>query len=151
MTVDLRIIGYLNRALTHELVAVQQYLAQAKLAALWGLAQESKHFHEDVSAEMRHAEWLMEELLVRGVAPAATALAPTRLGANLQELLRHDRVIELDAIRLYEEAAQYCARVRDERCRALFTKIMDDEVEHLHDLDKWLQTIGYTDAQANPR
>lgn len=148
MTADLRIIGYLNRALTHELVAVQQYLAQAKLTALWGMVEASEHFRADVSAELRHAEWLMEELLVRGTAPAAAALAPTRLAADLQGLLHYDRVVEIDAIRLYEEAAHYCARVRDERCRALFTKILDDELEHIHELDEWLRTAGHTHERA---
>ncbi|MBI3345369.1 MAG: bacterioferritin [Gammaproteobacteria bacterium] len=140
MTADLRIISYLNRALTHELVAVQQYLAQAKLTALWGMTQASERLREDVAAELSHASLLMEELLVRGVAPASAALTPTRLADDLPGLLRHDRLLEVEAVRLYEEAARYCARARDERCRALFVKILDDEVEHIHELDEWIRT-----------
>ncbi|MEW6354051.1 MAG: ferritin-like domain-containing protein [Pseudomonadota bacterium] len=145
---DLRITGYLQRALAHELAAVQQYLAQAKLAALWNDAQAAERFREDVHAELRHAEWLMEELLVRGAAPAATALPPTRLAADVTGLLHQDRVLELEAVHLYEEAARYCARMRDERCRALFSKILDDEVEHIHELDEWLRNAGATHAQS---
>ena len=141
MTADLRIISYLNRALTHELVAVQQYLAQAKLTALWDMAEVSQRLSEDVAAELRHASSLMEELLLRGIAPASAALTPTRLADDLLGLLRHDRVLEVEAVRLYEEAARYCARVRDERCHALFAKILDDEVEHIQELDGWLRTL----------
>lgn len=144
---DLRITGYLQRSLAHELAAVQQYLAQARLATLWGDSSTAERFREDVHAELRHAEWLMEELLMRGAAPAATALPPTRLSADVTGLLRQDRLLELEAVRLYEEAAHYCARVRDERCRALFTKILDDEVEHIHELDEWLRNAGDTHAQ----
>lgn len=148
MTADLRIISYLNRALTHELVAVQQYLAQAKLTALWGMAQASERLREDVAAELRHAEWLMEELLVHGVAPASAALTPARLAGDLPGLLRHDRVLEVEAVRLYQEAARYCARAGDERCRALFAKILDDEVEHIHELDEWIRSLHAERAHA---
>ena len=148
MTADLRIISYLNRALTHELVAVQQYLAQAKLTALWDMAEASQRLSEDVAAELRHASWLMEELLLRGVAPASAALTPTRLADDLSGLLRHDRVLEVEAVRLYEEAAGYCARTRDERCHALFAKILGDEVEHIHELDEWLRSLHAERAYA---
>ena len=148
MTADLRIIGYLNRALAHELSAVQQYLAQSKLTALWSLPEPSQRLREDVAAELRHAELLMEELLVRGVAPVSAALAPTRLADDLAGLLRHDRVLEVEAVHLYEEAARYCARARDERCRALFTKILDDEVEHIQELDVWMRSLRTEPAYA---
>ena len=148
MTADLRIIGYLNRALAHELSAVQQYLAQSKLTALWSLPEPSQRLREDVAAELRHAELLMEELLVRGVAPVSAALAPTRLADDLAGLLRHDRVLEVEAAHLYEEAARYCARARDERCRALFTKILDDEVEHIQELDVWMRSLRTEPAYA---
>ena len=148
MTADLRIISYLNRALTHELVAVQQYLAQAKLTALWDLTQVSERLHADVTAELHHASLLMEELLVRGVAPASAALTPTRLAGDLLGLLSHDRVLEVEAVRLYEEAAHYCARARDERCRALFAKILDDEVEHIQELDEWIRSLHAERAHA---
>ena len=148
MTADLRIISYLNRALTHELVAVQQYLAQAKLTALWDMAEVSQRLSEDVAAELRHASSLMEELLLRGVAPASAALTPTRLADDLLGLLRHDRVLEVEAVRLYEEAARYCARIRDERCHALFAKILSDEVEHIQDLDEWMRSLRTERAYA---
>lgn len=145
MTVDLRIISYLNRALTHELAAVQQYLAQAKLTALWGMTQASARLREDVASELRHAEWLMEELLIHGVAPTSAALTPARLADDLPGLLRHDRVLEVEAVRLYQEAVRYSAR--DERCRALFTKILGDELEHIHELDEWIRSL---DAERTP-
>ena len=148
MTVDLRIIGYLNRALAHELAAVQQYLAQSKLTELWGMSQPSERLREDVAAELRHAERLMEELLVRGVAPVSAALAPTRLADDLAGLLRHDRALEVEAVHLYEEAARYCARTRDERCRVLFTEILDDEVEHIQELDAWMRSLRTEPAHA---
>ena len=38
MTCDPRLSGYLSRALSHEMAAVQQYLLQAKLTGMWGMS-----------------------------------------------------------------------------------------------------------------
>ena len=56
MMPDQRIVGLLRRALAHELTAVQLYLAQARLAALWGQDEASGRFREDVNAELRQRE-----------------------------------------------------------------------------------------------
>ena len=47
-----------------------------------------------------------------------------------------DRVLEVEAIRLYEEAAAYCGRVRDFAHHGLFAGILRDELMHLDELGK---------------
>lgn len=133
---DPRLLGYLNRALDHEMAAVQQYLAQSKLCDLWGLADYCGHFRQDVTEELAHVESLMEALLKLGVSPHATRLSPVRLGRTLEEMIAIDRVLEVEAVRLYEEAAAYCARVRDTAHHALFDRILRDELQHLEELAK---------------
>lgn len=141
MVSDLRLIGLLSRALNHELSAVQQYLAQATLTALWGMEAESKRFREDVHAELRHAEQLMETLLSYGVAPGAAQLSPVRMGRTLAEMLAMDRVLEVEAVRIYEEAVRYCERIRAAQVCALLSKILEDEVAHIKELDEWRATL----------
>ena len=132
---DPRLHGYLTRALSHEMAAVQQYMAQSKLCGLWGMADYCSHFRQDVTEELGHVESLMEALLKLGVAPHATQLPPVRLGRSLEEMLEIDRVLEVEAVRLYEEAAAYCTRVRDFAHHALFAQILRDELQHLDELD----------------
>lgn len=141
MRADPRLSGYLSRALSHEMAAVQQYLLQAKLVGLWGLAEQSSHFRDDVNEELVHAERLMERMLVLGIPCNATQLPPIRPGRTLEEMLYIDRDIEIDAIRLYEEAAAYCERRRDSETLQLMRSILDDELVHLQDLDKQLATL----------
>lgn len=136
MAIDPRLLGYLNRALGHEMAAVQQYMAQSKLCGLWGMADYCSHFRQDVTEELGHVESLMEALLKLGVAPHATQLPPVRLGRSLEEMIEIDRVLEVEAVRLYEEAAAYCTRVRDAGHQALFAQILRDELQHLDELDK---------------
>jgi bacterioferritin len=133
---DPRLLGYLNRALGHEMAAVQQYMAQSRLCDLWQLADYCSHFHQDVIEELGHVASLTDALLKLGAAPNATQLPPVRLGRTLEEMIAIDRVLEVEAVRLYEEAAAYCARVRDDVHHALFQKILQDELQHLQELDR---------------
>lgn len=141
MAMDPRLMAYLNRALTHEMAAVQQYMAQSKLCGLWDMAEYCSHFRQDVIEELGHVESLMGALLKLGVTPHATQLPAVRLGRSLEEMLAIDRVLEVEAVRLYEEAASYCTRVRDSDHHALFTQIMRDELHHLDDLDKMIAAL----------
>lgn len=136
MAIDPRLLGYLNRALGHEMAAVQQYMAQSKLCGLWGMAEHCSHFRQDVIEELGHVESLMDALLKLGVTPNATQLPPVRLGRTMDEMVAIDRVLEVEAVRLYEEAAAYCTRVRDFGHHALFMQILRDELQHLDELDR---------------
>ena len=141
MHFDPRLSGYLTRALSHELAAVQQYLMQAKLAGLWGMADMSARLREDVNEELVHAERLMERMLVLGIPSNATQLPTVRTGRSVEEMLQIDRELEIEAVRLYEDAAHYCARIRDSETQALFADILQDELGHLGDLDRMLTEI----------
>lgn len=141
MAIDPRLLGYLNRALGHEMAAVQQYMAQSKLCDLWELSEYCAHFRQDVIEELGHVESLIEALLKLGATPNATQLPPVRLGRGLEEIIQIDRVLEIEAIRLYEEAGAYCLRVRDFTHHALFDKILRDELQHLDELDKMLAAL----------
>jgi bacterioferritin len=141
MATDPRRTGYLMRALSHELAAVQQYLAQASLAAMWRLGEHSSRFRRDAEEELGHAQQLIERMLVSGIPANGTQLSPLRPGRTLEEMLLIDRVLEIEAIRLYEEAAHYCARMRDGDTQTLFAGLLQDEIGHLRDLDRMLTEI----------
>lgn len=141
MRTDPRLGGYLSRALSHEMAAVQQYLLQAKLAGLWGLAEQGAQFRNDVSEELVHAERLMERMLVLGIPCNATQLPAVRPGRTLEEMLILDRDLEIDAIRLYDEAATYCERRHDGETLQLMRAILDDELAHLRHLDQQLAAL----------
>lgn len=139
MSVDPRTLGWLARALTHEMSAVQQYLAQSVLARLWGdEALAAKLRHEAVE-EMEHAERLMERLILLGVAPSAGNLPPARLGRSVEALLAADRKLEADAVRLYQEAAAHARRMRDADSAALLESILGEEMAHVQELDDMMQ------------
>lgn len=135
MSADPRTLGWLSRALTHELAAVQQYLAQSVLARLWGEEALAQYLRHEATEELVHGEKLMERLILLGVAPTASDLPVARLGRTVDELLLANRQMELDAVRLYQDALLHVSRVRDQDTAALLQAIFQEERQHLADLD----------------
>jgi bacterioferritin len=139
--VDQRILGYLGRALSLELSAVQLYSTQARLVDNWGLAEVAAKFSEEASEEMTHAERIISRMLALGVAPNASQLRPVRLGQNLQQLLEHDYAFEKELVGLYEDAARHSARVGDPDSRLFFEALLAEEQHHAQSLEQWLQQL----------
>ncbi len=122
------------------MAAVQQYLMQAKLVGLWGMDEMSKRMRQDAQEELVHAERLMERMLVLGIPCNATQLPPVRTGRSVEEMWQINRLLEIDIIRLYEEGSHYCARIGDSETQALFADIQQEEVGHLRELERLLNT-----------
>lgn len=133
-SVDPRTLGWLSRALSHEMRAVQQYLAQSVLARLWGNESLSQNLRREAVEEMVHAERLMERLILLGVAPSAGNLPPARLGKNVEEMLSADHALEVDAVRLYEEALAHAKRMRDTDNAKLLEDILGEEIAHVQEM-----------------
>lgn len=134
MSVDPRTLGWMSRALNHELSAVQQYLAQSVLARLWGDEALASELRREAVEELSHAERLMERLILAGVAPSAGTLAPARLGRDVGTLLAADERLEMDAVRLYQQALLHAQRVRDEDDARVLAGILQEEAAHVADL-----------------
>ncbi|ABI59079.1 ferritin-like domain-containing protein [Nitrosomonas eutropha] len=131
MAVDPRTLGWLARALNHEMGAVQQYLAQSVLARLWGDVELAAHLRAEAMEELEHAELLIERQILLGVAPCGGQLPVVRLGRNAQELFAHDQQMEVQAVQLYVNALMHAQRLRDQDSIALFQSLLAQEQEHL--------------------
>jgi len=134
---DPKVLGYLGRALSLELSAVQLYSTHARVCNTWGLAEPAKKFREEAASEMLHADKLIARMLALGVAPNASQLRPVKLGNNLSELLLINMAFEQDIVQLYTSAVEHCVRIADHDSRMLFQELLDEEREHLSDLTAW--------------
>lgn len=131
MAADARVLGWLTRALQHEMGAVQQYLAQSVLARLTGHEALAERLRAEALEELAHAERLMQRLIELGVAPAAGALPPSRLGRGVADFATLNRQLEQNAVVLYQDAADHARRVRDTASEALLRALAADEAQHL--------------------
>jgi bacterioferritin len=137
-----RVLGYLGRALSLELSAVQQYMTQASLVALWGLEEEAARFRAETVEEMQHAERIVQRMLALGVAPAASQLRPVSHAPDLVGLLRLNTVLEADLIQHYAEAVRFCLLIGDRDSEAFFRALWDDEQHHGEELAAWLTALS---------
>lgn len=142
MSVDPRTLGWLSRALTHEMRAVQQYLAHSVLVRLWGDEELAGQFRREAIEELSHAERLMGRLIQLGVAPSAANLQPSRLGRSVDDLLHADREMEIDAVRLYQEGLAHAQRMRDASSATLLADILAEEMAHVKDIDSLRSAHG---------
>ena len=141
LNADQRVLGYLGRALSLELTAVQLYSTQARLVETWGLSEVAKKFSHEAQEEMGHADRIISRMLALGVAPNASQLRPAKLGQNLMELLQHDYAFEKELVGLYTEAATHCARMGDHDNRIFFEALLEEEKSHASELINWLQQL----------
>jgi len=138
---DEKVLGYLGRALSLELSAVQQYTTQAQLLATWGLRDAAANFRKEAKEELQHSNRIIERMLAIGVAPNGSQLRPVKLASDLSTLLGFNQQLEADVIQLYRSATHHCARVGDHDNRSFFEELLVEEEQHQAELDAWLKRL----------
>ena len=144
---DQKVLGYLGRALSLELSAVQQYTTQARLVATWGLSESAASLRKEAEEELQHADRIIERMLAVGVVPNASQLRPVKLAADLSALLQINQHMEADIIQLYHAASHHSARVGDCDSRVFFEELLREEQQHHAELGSWLARLQHAPQQ----
>ena len=137
---DPQVLGFLGRALSMEMTAVQQYLCLSRFSHLQGFEAISEKFKHEAQEEMSHSERIIGRMLVLGVAPNATQLRPVRLGESLPALIAAAQALEMEIVSFYQTAVDYCSRIGDFDNRLFFEQLLQEEQAHASTLDEWKQT-----------
>ncbi len=137
-----RTLGYLGRALSLELSAVQQYLTQAALTDAWGLAEASNRFRHETVEEMQHAERIVRKLLEVGAVPNASQVRPARVAPTLVALLQQDAELEAEIVAFYAQATAFCQEVGDVVNARFFAQLWEEEHHHAQEIEAWLHNLG---------
>ena len=139
---DSRVPGFLGRALSFELSAVQQYMTHARLAEGWGLTGAASQLRQEAQEEMGHVDRIVARMLALGLAPNASFLRPVAVGDDLVALLRANWRLEAEIVSLYEQAQAHCARSRDADGKAFFAELLKEEQAHAQELENWLNDLA---------
>ncbi len=139
---DIKVIEFLNEALKNELTAVNQYWLHYRLLDNWGV-HKLAHFerHESID-EMKHADQLSERILFLDGLPNFQMLGRLRIGENVEEVLKADLELELEALTQLRGAIAHCETVRDFVSRDLFARILANEEEHVDTLEQQFEMIA---------
>jgi bacterioferritin len=136
------VIDYLNKALRHELTAVNQYWLHYRLLDNWGYKVLAKQWRKESIEEMQHADKLIERIIFLDGNPNMQTLESLRIGQTVKEVLDRDLQAETDARALYEEAATHCHSVKDYVTHGLFEQLMHDEEHHIDFLETQIDLVA---------
>ncbi len=139
---DPKVIDYLNKALRHELTAVNQYWLHYRLLDNWGYKVLAKQWRKESIEEMQHADKLIERIIFLDGNPNMQTLESLLIGKTVKEVLDRDLKAEMAAQALYLEAATHCHGVKDYVTRDLFELLTHDEEHHIDFLETQIDLVA---------
>jgi bacterioferritin len=135
---DQKVIEFLNKALTNELTAINQYWLHYRVLKNWGVDK------------------LADRVLFLDGLPNFQAIHKLKVGETVEEILKADLALEMEAIPLLRDAIEHCESVRDYASRELFERILESEEEHVDFLETQFDMIArmglenYVQLQSKP-
>lgn len=139
---DPQVLALLNEALRNELTATNQYWLHYRLLDHWGLTKLAQYERAESIDEMRHADRLSERILFLDGLPNFQQIGRLRIGETVEEVLRADLDLEVEAVSQLRGAVAHCESVRDYVSRDLFAEILAAEEHHVDWIERQLELIA---------
>jgi bacterioferritin len=138
---DAKVVEYLNEVLKNELTAINQYWLHYRMFDHWGVKRLAEFERHESIDEMKHADMVAERILFLDGLPNFQLLGRLRIGETVEEALKSDLALEVEAIAVLKDAIEHSERVRDYVSRDLFRRILDSEEEHVDTLETQFEMI----------
>jgi len=144
---DAKVLEYLNLQLKNELTAINQYFLHYRMLKNWGLAKLAKHEYEESIDEMKHADKLMDRILMLDGLPNLQDLGKLLIGENAVEILHCDLKLELGSVGVLKDGIAHCESVRDYVSRELLEDILADTEGHVDHLETQIELVAQVGEQ----
>ena len=144
---DAKVLEYLNLQLKNELTAINQYFLHYRMLKNWGFDRLAKHEYEESIDEMKHADKLMDRILMLDGLPNLQDLGKLMIGESAVEILHCDLKLELGSVTVLKDGIAHCESVRDYVSRELLEDILDDTEGHVDHLETQIELVGKVGEQ----
>jgi bacterioferritin len=135
------IIELLNKILTADLTAINQYFLHAKMCDNWGY----ERLHHKVKArsfdEMKDADELIEHILYLEGVPNVQRLGTVHVGETVPEQFKADLQAEKEMLTMLTDGIAHCAKVADYTTRHMLEDMAEDVDQHIDWIETQMETI----------
>ena len=144
---DPQVIQHLQAQLRNELTATNQYFLHYRILKHSGFDHLARKEYEESIGEMKHADRLMERILMLDGLPNLQDLGKLLVGENVPEILDCDLRLERGAQATLKDGIAHCEVVRDYVSREILADILDDTEEHIDFLETQLDLLAKVGLQ----
>lgn len=148
-----KIMKALAEALRKEVSAILQYMVRSEWASHQGYSKLASYTRGLAMSEMKHAERLMERILLLDGIPELVKLEDVKIPEDVPGQLQQGLEAEMAAIQLYNDSSEMAGILPDSSSRDFFADLMADEEKHAEwteaqlDLIKAMGLDNYLSAQ----
>ena len=135
------VIKLLNKVLTNELTAVNQYFLHARMIENWGMYHLGRIVYKESIEEMKHADLLIKRILFLDGLPNLQDLHKLRIGETIGECLESDLRVEIGGRDTLIPGVKFCEEHMDYVSRELLLRILSDTEHHIDFLETQLGLI----------
>lgn len=135
------ILDALQDVLTKELTGINQYFIHSKMCTNWGYNRLAKHQWDESMDEMRHADKIIDRMLLLEGSPNMTRYDKVHAGKDPKKMLESDLALEMGALKTLREGIAVTFEQNDHVTRELFEVILADEEGHVDWLEGHLGKI----------
>ncbi|MFQ6372143.1 bacterioferritin [Shewanella sp. YIC-542] len=141
------VVSALNKVLTCELTAINQYFLHARMFKNWGLEGLNQRSYKKSIQDMKHADKLIERVLFLEGLPNLQQLEKLQIGEHSEEMLICDKRMLEAQLQLLRTSVALCEAEQDYVSRDLLEDLLEDEEEHLDWLEAQFELIRLTGIQ----
>lgn len=137
-----KVIDTLNKLLTGEMSAADQYFIHSRMYQDWGLDKLYERLKHESEEELEHAAKLVERILFLEGMPDVASREALRIGKDVPEMMKNDLSYELDVGNALKDAIKICEDEHDYQSREILEVLLKDtEEDHTYWLEQQLGLI----------